>query len=528
MIEDEHFHEHEVPTVGRPKGAEWESLAADGIVHEAQVVILGAESGLAARLILTTHRLALVAGGTVILEVPRSWLRPAPSVRPNEGVALTITAPSSEGGGSELLGLRMRGAAGSANELVALISGRNPRWTTVEIGDAPAAAPRATRERLAPLDLMTMTAVLGADASGSTAAADRSGDSGDDDFDLAAHHGEARWPGMRSDLLPRGMRRSRWTVVMPIAAVLAILVVAAAIGAGRIGPQLPSIGMLQPHTVPAIATLAPSFTELQVAAKQTAVAAGVGGATGTIAPVVEGDAGDIHIGSGSTETWVDPTAAPPDPAIIAAVTSATPEPATATATPAVPTETPVPPTATMVPVVVPTDIPVEIPTETPTAAPTEVPTLAPTETTAPEATAVPALAYAVRLAEGGSTLPAWGLPPAPNGNWMVVVVDVANTGGVPTSVQMADFMMLTQPNGATVGLDPGADVAAMIAGIDPAYPVDAEIALAPGEATRLVLLFMIDPTSSDMSVVVGDQVLPIAEALRTGLSVGALPSPSVP
>ena len=61
------------PDVARPRGATWRSLQSDGIEWEGQVLLVGGEVDLAARLIITKRRLALVRR-------PRSH-RPAPTHR---------------------------------------------------------------------------------------------------------------------------------------------------------------------------------------------------------------------------------------------------------------------------------------------------------------------------------------------------------------------------------------------------------------------------------------------------------------
>jgi hypothetical protein len=53
--EQQHGSPHDVPPVGRPRGAVWRSLQADGVVWEGQVLLVGDDVDLAARMIVT-HR----------------------------------------------------------------------------------------------------------------------------------------------------------------------------------------------------------------------------------------------------------------------------------------------------------------------------------------------------------------------------------------------------------------------------------------------------------------------------------------
>ncbi|HEU0164901.1 MAG TPA: hypothetical protein VFQ54_07640, partial [Thermomicrobiales bacterium] len=98
-----------VPEVPRPTGVIWEELAAEGVVHESQVLIVGLGADLPARLILTRERLALVNDGEIAIEVPRTWLRPSPKLAAENGVRIymTPTGPGN-GGDTETLSIRAR------------------------------------------------------------------------------------------------------------------------------------------------------------------------------------------------------------------------------------------------------------------------------------------------------------------------------------------------------------------------------------------------------------------------------------
>lgn len=113
--------------VERPRGAAWRALQVDGIDWEGQVLVVGADLDLAARLVLTRRRLVLIRGGQIALEFPRAWLRPAPEMLAENGIRLSIT-PDEPGGAPDTLLLRARDGRGSAAQLVALLSGRQLSW----------------------------------------------------------------------------------------------------------------------------------------------------------------------------------------------------------------------------------------------------------------------------------------------------------------------------------------------------------------------------------------------------------------
>ncbi len=131
----------QVPEVRRPRGVAWRSLQADGLVWEGQVFLVGADFDMAARMIVTRERIALVRGGGIILEATRDWLRPAPRLLPDGNVLLSITPDSAPGtaGAPETLLLRMREGRGDASHLVTLLGGGRSRRG---VSRAPALAPR--------------------------------------------------------------------------------------------------------------------------------------------------------------------------------------------------------------------------------------------------------------------------------------------------------------------------------------------------------------------------------------------------
>ena len=116
----------EFPDVGRPRGHALRSLEAEGILFESQVLIVGGESDLAARLMLTSKRLVLAAGGEIAIEIPREWLRPQPRLVAENGIRIFVTPEGAEAGGNETerISLRARDGRGAAMQLIAALTGR--------------------------------------------------------------------------------------------------------------------------------------------------------------------------------------------------------------------------------------------------------------------------------------------------------------------------------------------------------------------------------------------------------------------
>jgi endonuclease YncB( thermonuclease family) len=146
----------DVPEVGRPRGSVWRPLYAEGIAWEGQVFIAGGEHDLAARLIVTKTRLALISGGDVALEVLRRWLRPDARLKGDDRVILSITPETGIAGTSDTdrIVLIVRNGRAEAERLVSRLTGHpvaaddspakrmqaeSPVWDT-RVGAAPAMA----------------------------------------------------------------------------------------------------------------------------------------------------------------------------------------------------------------------------------------------------------------------------------------------------------------------------------------------------------------------------------------------------
>lgn len=136
------------PMVGRPRGAEWRALQADGIVWEGQVLLVGDDVDLAARLIVTHRRLAFVRGGSVALEISRSWLRPAPRLLADGTLLLFVSAPgASIFAEPEAVPIVTRDGAVASRQLIAMLAGSGAR----PIGAAGGPGAPAGRRTLPPL-----------------------------------------------------------------------------------------------------------------------------------------------------------------------------------------------------------------------------------------------------------------------------------------------------------------------------------------------------------------------------------------
>lgn len=113
----------DLPTVERPSFRIWQPLEAESIQWEGQVLIVGGVTDMPALLAVTSERLALIANGQVMLDFPRTWLRPLPKLAAENGVRLFIN-PEGVPGDAHPVQLRAREGRGAAMELVAVLTGR--------------------------------------------------------------------------------------------------------------------------------------------------------------------------------------------------------------------------------------------------------------------------------------------------------------------------------------------------------------------------------------------------------------------
>jgi endonuclease YncB( thermonuclease family) len=493
-----------VPEVGRPRGAAWRSLQADGVVWEGQVLLVGDDVDLAARLIVTHRRAVFVRGGDLVLDVPRGWLRPEPVLRRDGVLDLFVSMPAANPFDEPMrVSMRMREGNAAAGHIIAMLapggvrriapdtlSGMErareatppPRFASfwddeppplpdVKLPGLDDTAPASSRP-LPPLEPQDRVVRLSSTPP-----------------QPAVNHFSI------TGLQPRDQRRNTWGLFLRLGALAVLLFTAAAVGAGRLD-ILPrpagSAAILAAPTPTVAATIAPTAPNAALApAEQTAVAIGVGGESAQATDAVEG--------------------AP------AAALAATPDAATATVpTPAVATAATAP-AATEVPAAPAVDA-------SPAAAgeSTAVSEASPQSAALPESGSaaqeivVGPLRLAVTSAQRADTLPAYGLPPG-SGNWVVLTLDVRNEGETPASLAMSDLRLFDRGTGNVASLDSGTDVIASLAKFDPARGPADTIALEPGQATRALLLYLLPPGSSDdLAFLAGQASMELAPALALG------------
>jgi endonuclease YncB( thermonuclease family) len=536
--EEQHGSPREVPPVGRPRGAVWRSLQADGVVWEGQVLLVGDDVDLAARMIVTHRRVVFVRGGEVVLEMPRGWLRPEPVLRRDGVLELFVAMPGESLFDEPLrVPLRMREGHPAAGHIIAMLAPSGVRHIAP---DALSGLERAREATPAPRfgsfwddepePLVARNGLVGAV----------------DDFDqypdpAASETPQSDWapieppdrvvrvpsnPPRRpsanafpiAGMLPRDQRRSPWRLLIRVAALTVLLATAAALGAGRLDIQVPGAAR-QPVLVAPTATIPATDTPTEVPeaalspGEESAIAIGVGG--------------------------------PADQA------SNSDEPAAAQA-PATPTETPVPALAATEPTI-PTPASTPTPGSVPTATPQHSPTAAPAVTTNASTPPAPAgnapqgesmatpgqasvtqdaavdpgvppaqeivvgpLRLTIQTALRAESLPRYALPPG-SGEWVLLIADIRNESDTSASLPMSDLSLFDRGTATVVGLDTGTDVIATLAGFDPAWSNEDVIAVEPGESAKALLLYLLPPGSSDdLTLLVGQTSIDLAPSLALG------------
>src|SRR5918995_1586743 len=300
--EKQHGSPHDVPPVGRPRGAVWRSLQADGVVWEGQVLLVGDDVDLAARMIVTHRRVVFVRGGEVVLEMPRGWLRPEPVLRRDGVLELFVAMPGGNLFDEPLrVPLSMRDGHSAAGHIIAMLAPSGVRHI------APDALSGLERAREAtppprfggfwddePDPLGTGNGLVGAV----------------DDFEQypdppPTEIDHSDWapieppdrvvrvpsnPQKRpvantfpiAGILPRDQRRSPWRLLIRVAALTVLLATAAALGAGRLDIQIPraaSEPVLAAPTATITVTSSPTQAPESALAptEESAIAIGVGG-----------------------------------------------------------------------------------------------------------------------------------------------------------------------------------------------------------------------------------------------------------
>ncbi|MDQ3043542.1 MAG: hypothetical protein M3R06_00100 [Chloroflexota bacterium] len=567
------------PSVGRPRGAAWRGLNADGIVWEGQVLVVGAETDLAARLIITNDRFVLARGGAIALESRRAWLRPVPRLEEGDLFRVVITPTDGSGDAVDLL-LQAREGRRAAAHVVSLLAGAGirpvaagtpvtpPPRPYVSVEQARAIRPNGFESTAALPDLPDLVRdPLNAERDEHVMIPSRSAPNG-----IGRNHDWNLQPG--KGLAPHGERRRRSWFVR--ASGLLFVLIAASIGANWYGtpslpdrvveqsPLRPSNGVSHVSTggetaaavgasAPTSAVLsAPPYSGQAMRAAldaRTAEALGVGGMasntpTATTVPervvIVDTPRESTPFlppptqssSPTATATRVVAVATSTPTAIVTATSSATatsrPPTATATEPPATMTATSRPPTATA------TEFPATVmataapPTATATATPAfpvQPPSLGLNEI-ADQTLVVGSFRHTVEGAARGVALPALALPDNGYGEWVVLMVYAANTSNQPAVLNMASFQLVAAGQVAVV--DIGTAQIAAFAGLNPAFSNTQAITFAPGQGQRLLLLFLIRPGSVNLTLLASDTPLRLDLALESGAEIsvdGAPPAP---
>jgi len=123
MSSDPPIEPRAIPHAGRPRGAAWRALQAEGVEWEAQVLIGTEERALSARLVVTSERLAFARGGDVVLDIARSWLRQPPFLSGNGAINLRI---DTGGGQRDRMQFSARDGRQAATDLVYLLTHGKP------------------------------------------------------------------------------------------------------------------------------------------------------------------------------------------------------------------------------------------------------------------------------------------------------------------------------------------------------------------------------------------------------------------
>ena len=534
---EQHRSPRDVPPVGRPRGAVWRALQADGVVWEGQVQLVGDDVDLAARMVVTHRRVVFVRGGELALDIPRDWLRPEPVLRRDGVLDLFVAMPGSNFFDEPMtVPLRMREGHPAAGHIIAMLA---PNGVRRILPETLSGMERAREAAPVPqfngfweeddLDSSWGTGEAGSSLSEPRSLTSHGNANGDQsastdwlpveppDRVVRASSAPQRRPQTNgypiTGLQPRDQRKSPWGLLLRLTGLVLLLVSAAALGAGRLSLGFPTGGggseaiLAGPTPTVAVVASPPPAPEAALQPEdESAIAIGVGGAAG--------------------QETSDRTA-PASSALQTATETPLPAPATPSPTPAPSIPTPAPTSvaahATTAPVpaanstagdaATPVDETETPPQSTPeTAAAAQPAAVDPDSMPAQEMVSGP-LRLTVSSAQRAESLPRYGLPPG-SGEWVLLLVEIRNEGSDPASIAMSDFRLFDRVPGTTIELDSGTDVIAGLAGFDPPRSAADEIAVAPGAAAEALLLFLLPPGSSD------DVALLVAE---TAMDLGPMP-----
>ncbi len=541
----------DLPIVGRPRGSAWRQLQSERILWEGQILVAGGDTDLAALLIVTGDRLALVRGGAVALDIKYDWLVAPPALRRTGAVGLQVQTPGQRL--PESLTFIVREGRLAAAELVDVLTPREryepefPTWDSSMFLDEepiiPARpAPYERKHSPAPVDALPPFPMY--------AALD------DDDFPPIAPPPDPMpdWSGTprlaagaqvdsAANVIPRqndwnlkpldGMdnkdRRNRRAWAMRIAALfLAIAGVAA--WQGGVLPDYTSVRDRFQDNTPEIQTLAelPAGTPTDEAVKTPTTAP----TKTAVAESTEAEAGSTEtVAGGPSSTQSEPTYAPAEQTAMALgvggetdppetdVNTASTEPA-ATGAPVID-----PPATTETPVIEqePTQTaeqPTEAPAE-PTVAPTEpaesvMPTKEPSEAASASSGA---LDYEISDVQIGTSLPDLTLGPLQNEEWVVVTVDVKNASSDLVTLDMSQFK-LTTAGGDELDLDSATGAVAAYLGMSTGNGTKDTREIGPGERSSVVLVFVPPADATGLTLEANGTSIPL-ESGASGQSTSA-------
>jgi hypothetical protein len=518
----------DLPIVSRPRGSAWRQLQAEGILWEGQILVAGGGTDLAALLIVTNDRLALVRGGVVALDIRHDWLYAPPALRRTGTIGLQVLTPGQRL--PESLTFVVREGRLAAAELVDVLTPQEryepeyPTWDSSMFLDEepiiPARpAPYERKHSPAPVDPLPPFPVY--------AALD------DDDFPPIAPPPDPMpdWSGApqlapgatvdpNANVIPRqndwnlkpldGMdnrdRRNRRAWAMRFAALFLAVAGIAAWQSGVLPdysdirnrfedntPEMQTIAELPPGTPTQEPTSAPETTAVPDSTEET-TGEQSGGPSSTQSeptyPPAEQTALALGVGGGETDpSDTDANAAQEDPEA---------------------TEAPViaPPDATETPASASTEEPVATETAEPAEEPTDTPgnVIEPTEAPAESAGV---LEFEITDLQMGASLPDLTLGPLQDERWVVVTLDVKNPGTEEATLDMSQFE-LARTDGEPLELDSATGAVASYLGMSENNGVNDTQQIGPGERTSVVLVFVPPADATGLTLEAGDASLPLA------------------
>ena len=549
---DEHHHQspRDTPTVGRPRGALWRSLQADGVVWEGQVLLVGGDVDLAARMIVTHRRVVFVRGGDVALEIPRGWLRQEPVLRRDGVLEIFVTTPESNPFDEPMrVPLRMREGHPAAGHIIAMLAPGGVRRITpdtlsgIERAREASSRPTSSESFWAGLDPVPTDATTKEEPLFRTSSEAELADG----LNLGVVEPQEKVIRVSSNptrplgnanpvgfpimgIAPRDQRKSPWGLFLRLAALTLLLATAAALGAGRVHLPLPipsgatnavltapteqaAPATNESEPAPAAAEETPAPASALSPAEMTAIALGVGGPD------------SLESEEAPAQNVVIPTPAVTNAPAAPADTEKTPEqnaaPASDTAAPEADTAASAPEETTDAPE---SAAAAPVSPEAPESQPalSQQPAVDPNAPPAQEMIVGP-MRFAIDTALRDESLPKYGLPPGA-GDWVLVMAQLTNESEQAASAPLSDFRLYDRGTGTTAELDGGTSVIAGLAGLKPALGGGDTLTLDPGETGNVLLLYLLPPGSSDdLALLFEDNSMELAPSLEARSAAIAAP-----